>query len=105
MKRSIVLLVALLTPCGLRAENKQPVAASPAKVVTDLYNAHRGKADPLRYPESKKLLGAYFEKSLWSLYLKDQAQSQGQIGKLDFDPLYDAQDFEIKDFAVAVVKQ
>ena len=105
MKRFIVIAVLALSLCGLRAETKSTAAVSPAKVVTDLYNAHRGKADPLRYPESKKFLGGYFEKGLLSLYLRDQAQSQGEIGKLDFDPLYDAQDFEIKGFAVAVVKQ
>jgi len=105
MKKSIVFGVILLSLCELRAETNPPAAPSPAKVVTDLYNAHRGKADPLRYPESKKLLVAYFEKGLLSLYLKDQAQSQGEIGKLDFDPLYDAQDFDIKDFAVAAGKQ
>jgi hypothetical protein len=105
MKRSLVLIFILSSLAGVVAEANPPAAPSPAKVVTDLYNAHRGKADPLRNPESKKLLGAYFEKSLLSLYLKDQAQSQGEIGKLDFDPLYDAQDFDIKDFAVAVRKQ
>jgi len=59
----------------------------------------------LRYPASKKLLGAYFEKRLLSLFLKDQAESQGEVGKLDFDPLYAAQDFDIKDFSVALVAQ
>ena len=77
----------------------------PTKVVTDLYSAHSGKADPLQYPASKKLLGAYFDKGLLSLFLKDQAASQGEVGKLDFDPLYAAQDFDIKDFSVGLVAQ
>ena len=78
---------------------------SATRIVTDLYSAHCGKADPLQYPASKKLLGAYFEKALLSLFLKDEAESQGEVGKLDFDPLYAAQDFEIKDFSVVVVAQ
>ena len=40
-----------------------------------------------------------------SLYLKDQTESQGEVGKLDFDPLYDTQDFDIKDFSVVVVAE
>jgi hypothetical protein len=105
MKKFIVVSLFLFNLPEAHAENSPPAATSPTRVVTDLYHAHKGKADPLRYPDSKKLLGAYFEKSLLSLYLKDQAQAQGEIGKLNFDPLYDAQDVEIKDFAVALLSK
>jgi hypothetical protein len=104
MKTFIVVTVFLLNLCGVRAETGL-TAATPTKVVTDLYNAHKEKADPLQYPASKKLLGAYFEKGLLSLLLKDQSESKGEVGKLDFDPLYNAQDFEIKDFSVVLVAQ
>ena len=87
------------------ADTSLPAVTSPTKVVTDLYRAHNGKTDPLQYPASKKLLGAYFEKGLLSLFLKDQSESQGEVGKLDFDPLYAPQDFEIKNFSVALVAQ
>jgi hypothetical protein len=105
MRQFIVVAVFLINFCGGRAEDRSPGATSPKKVVTDLYSAHRGKADPLQYPASKKLLGYYFEKGLLSLFLKDQLESKGEIGKLDFDPLYAAQDFEIKDFSVVLVSE
>ena len=105
MRQFIVVAVFLINLCGVRAENRSPGATSPKKVVTDLYSAHSGKADPLQYPASKKLLGDYFEKGLLSLFLKDQSESKGEVGKLDFDPLYAAQDFEIKDFSVVVVSE
>ena len=105
MRTFILVSVFLFNLCGVRAETSSPAATSPTKVVSGLYSAHSGKADPLRYPASKKLLGAYFEKRLLSLFLKDQAESQGEVGKLDFDPLYAAQDFDIKDFSVALVAQ
>ena len=105
MRQFIVVAVFLINFCGVRAENKLPATTSPKKVVTDLYSAHRGKADPLQYPASKKLLGDYFEKGLLSLFLKDQLESKGEVGKLDFDPLYAAQDFDIKDFSVALVAE
>jgi hypothetical protein len=102
MRKLIVIAVFLSNLCGVWAET---AAITPTKLVTDLYSAHSGKADPLVYPASKKLLGAYFEKGLLSLLLKDQSESKGEVGKLDVDPLYDAQDFEIKDFSVALVTE
>jgi len=105
MRTFIVVTIFLVNLCGLQAEPRSPAASPPTKVVTDLYRAHKGKADPLQDPASKKLLGAYFDKDLLALYLKDQAESKGEVGKLEFDPLYNAQDFEIKDFSVALVTQ
>jgi hypothetical protein len=105
MRKFIIFTLFFFNLCGVRAETSLPAATSPTKVVTDLYSTHKGKADPLQYPASKKLLGAYFEKGLLSLFLKDQSESQGEVGKLDFDPLYAAQDFEIKDFSIVLVVQ
>jgi hypothetical protein len=105
MREFIVVTVCFFNLCGVRAETSLPAATFPTKIVTGLYSAHRGKGDPLQYPASKKFLGAYFEKGLLSLFLKDQLESQGEVGKLDFDPLYAAQDFEIKDFSVVLVAQ
>src|SRR5881628_3875977 len=105
MRKFIVVTVFFFNLCGVRAETSLPAATSPTKVVTDLYTAHSGKADPLQYPASRKLLGTYFDVGLLSLFLKDQSESQGEVGKLDFDPLYAAQDFEIKDFSVRLIAQ
>ena len=105
MRKLIVTTVFLLSASRVWAETSLPAATSPTKVVTELYRAHNGKADPLQYPASKKLLGAYFEKGLLSVFLKDQSESKGEVGKLDFDPLYAAQDFDIKDFSVALVAE
>ena len=105
MRKLIVTTVFLLSLGGVWAETTLPTATSPTKVVTDLYRAHNAKTDPLQYPASKKLLGAFFEKGLLSLFLKDQSHSKGEVGKLDFDPLYDAQDSDIKDFSVALVAE
>jgi hypothetical protein len=105
MKTFIVLILFCFSVCGVQAETGASAATSPAKIVSDLYSAHRGKADPLQYPASKNLLGAYFDAGLLSLFLNDQSESQGEVGKVDFDPLYAAQDFEIKDFSVRLIAQ
>lgn len=77
MRKFIIVTVFFFNLCGVRAETSLPAATSPTKVVTDLYSAHSGKADPLQYPASRKLLRAYFEKDLLSLFLKDQSESRG----------------------------
>src|ERR1700746_55545 len=105
MRKLIVTAAFLFNLCGVWAETSLPAVTSPTKVVTDLYRAHNGKTDPLQYPASKKLLGAYFDRGLLSLFLKDQSEAKGEVGKLAFDPLYAAQDFEIKDFSVALVAE
>jgi hypothetical protein len=105
MRKLIVTTVFLFHVSGVWAQTNLHTANPPTKIVTDLYRAHNGKADPLKYPASKKLLGAYFEKGLLSQFLKEQSESKGEVGKLDFDPLYAAQDFDIKDFSVALVAE
>src|SRR5436305_6452614 len=67
------------------------------ELVAQLYKEHSGKSDPLQYPASRKLHQNYLYKPLLDIYLKDQEDSKGEVGKIDFDPLYDAQDFEISD--------
>ena len=80
MRKLIVVTLFLFNLCGVLAETRSPAASSPTKVVTDLYSAHKGKADPLVYPASKKLLGAYFEKGLLSLYLKTKRNLRVKLG-------------------------
>jgi hypothetical protein len=67
-------------------------------VVAQLYQTHRSKHDPL---QETQLLGRYFDAELLKLYLKDVREAKGEVGRLDGDPLYNAQDFDIKDFFIS----
>jgi len=71
---------------------------SPKDLVAQLYQAHRSKHDPL---DETALLDRYFDPALLQLYLKDKREAKGEVGRLDGDPLYNAQDMEIKDFSVS----
>ena len=71
---------------------------SPNDLVAQLYQAHRSKHDPL---DETQLLGRYFDAALLKLYLKDKREAKGEVGRLDGDPLYNAQDIAIKDFSVS----
>ena len=70
----------------------------PKDLVAQLYQAHSSKNDPL---DETALLGRYFDPALLQLYLKDKREAKGEVGRLDGDPLYNAQDMEIKDFSVS----
>ena len=71
---------------------------NPTELVSQLYRAHRSKHDPL---DETRLLGSYFDSGLLNLYLKDKREAKREVGRLDGDPLYNAQEIEIKDFSVS----
>ena len=71
---------------------------SPKDVVAQLYQAHRSKHDPL---EETQLLSHFFDAELLKLYLRDEREAKGEVGRLEVDPLYYAQDFEIANFTIA----
>ena len=104
MNRFIVLvaILALVAECASAQAGSSDLDTG-KELVAQLYKEHSGKSDPLQYPASKKLLPNYFYKPLLDLYLKDQEDSKGEVGKIDFDPLYDSQDFEISGFNLVVL--
>ncbi|HEX8709599.1 MAG TPA: DUF3828 domain-containing protein [Pyrinomonadaceae bacterium] len=102
--KSILLLVTLLagTAFSFPAVEKSgpPRQPSPVALVSELYKQARKEQGPFFQTADRALLDEYVEKSLADLIWKDALESQGEAGALDFDPLYDAQDFDIKRFAV-----
>ncbi len=88
----VLLLTALAAAISIAGD------LSPKDVVAQLYQAHNSKHDPL---DETALLGRYFDPALLNLYLKDNHEAKGEVGRLDGDPLYNAQDMEIKDFSVS----
>lgn len=91
MFKTILFLLMLMAATAFAGE------LSPKDLVAQFYQAHRSKHDPL---DETQLLGRYFDAALLNLYLKDKREAQGEVGRLDGDPLYNAQDMEIRDFSV-----
>jgi hypothetical protein len=73
---------------------------SPQSLVSKLYRLRSTKGDPLRNPTDQKSLGRYFSAHLTQLYVQDQIDAKGEVGRMEADPLYYAQDFDITDFKV-----
>lgn len=97
----IVLVVGLITGCS--SVLAQAKAGSPEAVVTALYRAHKSRTqDPFFNSKSRASLDKYFVRSLADLIWKDSVTSakNNEVGVIDADPLYDAQDMEIKRFAI-----
>src|SRR5437764_12620530 len=95
------ILISVTVSSGAHAQSQRNLRASPGALVADLYKAHRRKRSPFFQTRSRALLYKYFEKSLADMIWKDAVSSKGEVGAIDGDPLYDAQDMEIKHFAIA----
>ena len=96
------------TPARANIADAVPAAAAGGEsqearveaVVTDLYKQHDSKNSPFFQTKNRALVDKYFTKQLADLIWKDAVGSAGEIGALDADPLYDAQDTEIKGLKV-----
>src|SRR5437762_9259462 len=94
------ILISVTVSSGAHAQSQRNLRASPGALVADLYKAHRRKRSPFFQTRSRALLYKYFEKSLADMIWKDAVSSKGEVGVIDGDPLYDAQDMDIKNFAI-----
>lgn len=90
-------VVALGTPEAASAETK---AAPPETLVAELYKQHDAKKSPFFQTKDRGLVDKYFTKPLADLIWKDAIESKNEVGAIDGDPLYNAQDTEIKNFAI-----
>lgn len=69
----------------------------PEAVVKRLYTAHDGNRSPFFQTKSRARVDMYFTKGFGDLIWKDVKETRkGEVGTLDFDPLYNAQDTDIK---------
>ncbi len=94
-----VLLVAF--SLNLSAADKM---VTPEALVAKLYQAHDAEKSPFFQDQDRALVDQYFTKELAELLWKDVQVSKGEVGAIDFDPLYNAQDTEIKNFAIGTAK-
>ena len=102
--RTVILITAALisTPTSppVNGQSAPAKRLSPDALVSDLYKAARQKHSPFFQTRSRALLYRYFEKGIADLIWKDAVHAKGEVGAIDGDPLYDAQDVEVKKFAI-----
>jgi len=73
---------------------------APETVVQALYKAHDAQKSPFFQSKDRGLVDKFFSKPLADLIWKDATTHTSDIGVIDGDPLYNAQDVEIKDFKI-----
>lgn len=86
------------------AESQAQKSTAPDALVRDLYKQHDAQKSPFFQTKSRALVDKYFDKNLADMIWKDAKESEGEVGALGADPLYNAQDTEIKRFAVGQPK-
>jgi len=116
--KSLILSLAVValaaTPAAAQAVRKPaepPLvindAPAPDAVVRELYRVHRNGNGHVFEKQGRKLQLRFFDAKLAGLLWKDLTETpEGELGHIDFDPLYNAQDTQIKNFRVgaAVVR-
>ncbi len=100
--KSTILLASLLLGSYQWAHSAAKVTkqTSPDSLVTELYRQSGRNHSPFFQTKNRTLLDKYFEKHLADLIWKDAIRSKGEVGAIDGDPLYNAQDMDIKNLVV-----
>ena len=99
MKIKCLVLIALLLAIA-SAGFAQSKTANPDVIIKRLYKAQKAGTGPFFQTKSRARVDKYFTKSLADLIWKDAVASKGEVGKLDFDPLFGVQDPTFTDFVV-----
>lgn len=99
---AVILLACSITaaaaPSGRQA---RPAADSPTALVKELYRVHNNGKGPILAGKSRAVLQKFFDKKLADLLWKILTTKSDEVGPLDFDPLFNAQDTEISNFLIS----
>ena len=102
MKRKLLLLATALFLVAPFAQ-AQRAQTTPDALVRSLYTAHKSRrTDPFFQTKDRARLEKYLAKDLVDLLWKDAKTSaeKNEVGALDGDPLYNAQDMKITAFRI-----
>jgi hypothetical protein len=97
----ILLALSTLTTLAGKSETKGP---DPDAILRELYKAQDAGKGPFFDHKNHNLAEKYFTKELAALIVKDAAKSDDELGAIDFDPLYDSQDPQVKNFKIGAVQ-
>ena len=73
---------------------------APNEIVKNLYAADKINASPFSQTKSRALVDKYFTKDFADMIWKDAVTSKSEVGAIDGNPLYNAQDRKITAFAI-----
>jgi len=104
MKTTKLILVLIIIVGGLAgstavAQRSTARRVAGRTVVLSLYGQHK-RQSPFFQTRSRVVLDRYFTRELADLIWQDARASRGEVGAINGDPLYNAQDMRIRNFAV-----
>jgi hypothetical protein len=98
---SLILLFGILGGVSTHAAQRAKKSNSPDGVVRELYRVHNDGKGGVFEAKGKKYIYKFFDQNLADLIWKDITETpEGELGNLDFDPLYNAQDTGITHFQI-----
>ncbi len=103
MRFLTLLLFAFVLACHVHAAEKSAAASDPAQaLVSELYGSEKSGTSPFGTKSTRARVEHFFSKNLAALIEKDgeESRKRNEPGVLDFDPLFGAQDLEIKSLVV-----
>ena len=101
MKITGLFLVAwMLAVASLAYGQSSAGGPDPDVLVKKLYAAQQAGSGPFFQTKSRAIVDKYFTKELANLIWNDAVKADGEVGAIDFDPLYGSQDPEITDFEI-----
>ena len=98
----LLMCAIIVAALGISAEAQRQTSfrsMSPERLVSDLYRQHKQRS-PFFQTRSRALLDKYFTRELTGLIWQDARSSGGEVGALDGDPLFNAQDMKITNFQI-----
>jgi hypothetical protein len=98
---SLITLIVVLASLVSHAAQRVRPTTSPDSVIRELYRVHNNGKGGVFEAKGKKYIYNFFDQNLADLIWKDITETpEGEVGNLDFDPLYNAQDTGITNFAI-----
>lgn len=101
MKIKVLLLTTLfltITITGF-AQSKARTT-DPDAIVKRLYAAQKAGTGPFFQFKNRAIVDKYFRKDLANLIWRDAVDAMGEVGAINFDPLYGGQDAQITNFVI-----
>ena len=101
MSFSLIPLLVISATLFSHAAQKIRPTNSPDSVVRELYRVHNNGRGHVFEAKGKKYIYKFFDQTLADLIWKEiTGTPEGEVGNLDFDPLYNAQDTKITNFLI-----
>lgn len=103
---ALLLTVSTIGFAQAKKTTTKTTAATPQQIVKDLYAAQKSeKTSPFFQTKNRALVDKYFAKDLADMIWNDAVAAKGEVGAIDFDPLYNSQDPQITNLVVGAPKE